>query len=262
MSYCLSLFRFLKYYARSGNAHSIHSPFVFKFYTEVIRGKAEKKMFADIEQLRHSLLNDKTELSIVDFGAGSKTGKSLNVKTISDVVSGSAMKPSWCRLLARLARSSNPHNILELGTSAGFSTMYMAGQCPEAKIISIEGDAGVFELACSNFNKLGLNNITAVHSTFDDALPDVLNKTSSVDIVVFDGNHRLEPTLKYFEMCKPYATPSSIFVFDDIYWSEEMEEAWNIISKHPDVSISIDLFRFGLIFFRKGIVKQHFSLRY
>ncbi len=78
----------------------------------------------------------------------------------------------------------------------------------------------------------------------------------------FDGNHRKEPTLRYFEQCIHFSNENSIFVFDDIHWSKGMESAWEYIKNDRRVSITIDLFWFGIIFFVEGVEKQDFVIRY
>jgi predicted O-methyltransferase YrrM len=88
-----------------------------------------------------------------------------------------------------------------------------------------------------------------------------LNSLPKLDLVFFDGNHQKVPTLDYFHHCLTKAHENSIFIFDDIHWSSEMDEAWQQIQGHEQVSLTIDLFQFGLVFFRKGIAKQHFTLR-
>ena len=54
---------------------------------------------------------------------------------------------------------------------------------------------------------------------------------------------------------------NSIIVFDDIYWSDQMEEAWKEIVNNKRVTLSIDLFKMGIVFFHPSIVKEHYKLR-
>jgi hypothetical protein len=41
-----------------------------------------------------------------------------------------------------------------------------------------------------------------------------------------------------------------------------MERAWAAIKAHPSVTVTIDLFYVGLVFFRKKQPRQDFWLRY
>ena len=78
-----------------------------------------------------------------------------------------------------------------------------------------------------------------------------------------DGNHRKEPTERYFRELLPYLNNDSILVFDDIHWSKEMEEAWATIIEHEAIRCSIDLFFFGIAFMRKEFKeKQHFVVKF
>jgi predicted O-methyltransferase YrrM len=84
----------------------------------------------------------------------------------------------------------------------------------------------------------------------------------TLDLVFFDGNHRYQPTMNYFNLCLKKANENSVFVFDDIYWSNEMTKAWEEIKNHKDVTVTIDLFSVGLVFFRTQQAKQHFILKF
>lgn len=253
---------YLKYLIKSKGADSVHSPFVYNIYFNVIKGINSKEKFKNIELLRTKLLKNKSKITIEDYGAGSIYKAKNTERQISKIIATSSMKTKYCRMLASLTEYAKPENIIELGTSLGFSTMYMAAQCPNSKIFTIEGAKEIYNLACQNFKEQQFNNIYATNDIFDNALEKILKQVKKIDFVLFDGNHKKMATLNYFEKCLPYTNNSSVFVFDDINWSKEMREAWEIIKKHPEVKISIDLFFCGLVFFRTGIIKQHFCLRY
>jgi predicted O-methyltransferase YrrM len=161
-----------------------------------------------------------------------------------------------------LVKHFQPVNLLELGTSLGISTAYMSKASPTKKIITIEGSENIANIAIDNFNRLNISNIQVITGNFDIQLPKLLQNTSTFDFVFFDGNHRKQPTLSYFELCLQHKHNDSVFVFDDIHWSDEMEEAWESIKQSPEVTVTIDLFFIGLVFFRKESTKEHFIIRF
>jgi predicted O-methyltransferase YrrM len=161
-----------------------------------------------------------------------------------------------------LVNRFQPEEVLELGTSLGISSAYLASANSKIKVITIEGCKEIAEKAKENFKKLGLQNIEQHLGNFDDVLPQLLSEKKKIDFVFFDGNHRKEPTLNYFKQCLAHAHEGSIFIFDDIYWSSEMKEAWNEIKMNERVTVTLDLFFMGIVFFRKEQVKQHFIIRY
>ena len=249
--------KYLKYWFSSKNAHGIHSPFVFQLYNEVINTKGNYYSFDKIEQLRKKLLLSKKEIDVTDFGTG-KSGKRI----VSEIAERSLKSEKYGQLLFRLAYHFKPNTVLELGTSLGITTSYLADANPNSKVITIEGSSEILKEAKRNFSELQLNNIETVIGNFDDVLPSVIGHQSSVDFVFFDGNHRKAPTLKYFSQCFESANNDSVFIFDDIHWSGEMEEAWQEIKSHPKVTVTIDLFFLGLVFFRKEQAKENFTLRF
>jgi predicted O-methyltransferase YrrM len=174
-----------------------------------------------------------------------------------------AAKPSkYGQLLFRMVNHFQPTTVLELGTSVGITTAYLSAAHSKIKVTTIEGCPEIAAIAATNFKHLNIQNIDQQIGNFDSLLPAFLAKTEKLDFVFFDGNHRKEPTLNYFYQCLEKAHESSVFIFDDIYWSAEMTAAWEIIKNNAQVTVTLDLFSLGIVFFRKEQVKQHFLIRY
>jgi predicted O-methyltransferase YrrM len=256
-----ALFAYIKYYLQASSKHDIHSPFVFELLTTVIENKDQDPAFIEIEKLRKALRASIREIDLQDLGAGSSVMKGRRRK-ISEIVRYSAKSPKYAQLLFRLAAHFQPAEILELGTSLGISSLYLALGNTKANVRTLEGSAALAEMAKENFEKLHVKNIGVIEGNFDDTLPAYIRTVNKLDLVFFDGNHRKEPTLDYFRMCLTKKHSGSLFIFDDIHWSEEMAEAWEEIKANPEVSISIDLHQLGLVFFRTGKEKQHFTIRF
>ncbi|HEY0031264.1 MAG TPA: class I SAM-dependent methyltransferase [Bacteroidia bacterium] len=252
---------YLAYRFRSVNEHGVHSPFVFELLLGVVYNRKKYYAYKDLEKLRSDLLLSAEMVNCNDLGAGSLTLRS-NPKTVRDIARSAAKPPKYAELLFRLVNHFQPSFILELGTSIGISAAYMASANSKSMLITVEGCDEVAEIAKKNFRKLGLNNIEQLKGNFDQLLPEILKKTDRLDFVFFDGNHRKEPTLNYFKQCLEKAVETSIFLFDDIYWSAEMTEAWEEIKQNEKVTVSLDLFYMGIVFFRKEQVKQHFTIKY
>lgn len=253
------LLRYLNYWFSAKNAHGIHSPFVFSIYNEVINKKGSYYIFDRIEQLRKKLLLSSKEIEVTDLGAG-RSGK----RTLSLIAGSSAKSKKYCELLFRIVNHFKPGSILELGTSLGISTAYLASAHPNAKVITIEGCPNTAAEARKNFEMLQLKNIESVVGNFDTVLSSAIRQLpiANCRLVFIDGNHRKEPTLRYFDQCLAQASNDSIFVLDDIHWSAEMEEAWEEIKADPKVTVTIDLFFLGLVFFRQQQTKENFIVRY
>jgi len=256
--------KYLNYYltASNGKGHGIHSPFVFHFVTKILNDKTNYSEYGKVEDLRASLLNDKTVLTIEDFGAGSTITK-MNERTVASIAKNSAKPKKFAQLLFRMVRSYQPRTIVELGTSLGITTSYLSLAKPDAELITMEGAKEVAAKAKINFQQAGLQNYSLVEGNFDNTLSAVVNGLSTVDFAFIDGNHRREPTEKYFASLLPKTTNNSILIFDDIHWSREMEGAWETIKSHPSVRCSIDLFFIGIVVFRQEFrEKQDFLIRF
>lgn len=256
--------KYAHYYFHAANSkgHGMHSPFVFDFIGHVLNNKSGYQPPQAIEDLRRELLRDKTVLEIRDLGAGSRTGASKR-RTVQEVASTAVKPRKFGHFFYRLVSHYRPGVIVELGTSLGITTAYLATANPTARVITIEGSEAVYGTATANFRKLGLQNIEALNGNFDTVLPAVLDPVEVVDLAYIDGNHRYAPTMEYFHQLLPKTRNHSALIFDDIHWSREMEEAWSAIKAHPDVYCTVDLFFLGIVFFRKEFKeKQHFSIRF
>jgi predicted O-methyltransferase YrrM len=256
--------KYLRYYltASNGKGHGIHSPFVFDFVQNVLNDKRHFYAYAQIEILREQLLKNEQIIEVEDFGAGSVVSKNKK-RSVSDIARYAAKNKKLAQLLFRIGNHYQPETIIELGTSLGISSAYLASACPNAKLFTIEGSAAIAKIANKNFHSLGLTNIESITGNFNDSIAGVLKKISKIDLAFIDGNHRKEPTIKYFSQLLDHSSPYSVFIFDDIHWSGEMEQAWDIIKENARATLTIDLFFIGLVFFREDFkAKQHFAIRF
>ena len=240
----------------------MHSPFVFDFILNVLNDKTVYPEYKKIENIRKQLLQNKNFIEVEDFGAGSGVVKT-NTRRI-DKIAASSLKPKkYAQLLYRIIKYYQPHQIIEIGTSFGITTSYLAAAHSTANVITHEGATKIASIAIENFNSLNLNNIKLKQGDFESTLMGTIAAIDSLDFAFIDGNHRKKPTWDYFELLLTKSNENSIFIFDDIHWSSEMEQVWEEIKLHPAVTLSIDLFFIGIVFFKKDFkVKQHFNIRF
>lgn len=248
---------YLKHWWKAKNEHGIHSPFVFELYNEF---KKSDSKFEEIEQLGRRFKKDSRDIEIKDLGAGSKYARS-NQRSVASIASKSRKSAKWAKLMAKIIEKAGCRYIVELGTSLGFTTAYFSKTAPFAKIYTFEGCPNTLSIAKENFNALNCHNVTPILGNIDDTLPYLLGQIPKVDFVFFDANHQYEATMSYFRHCLSKAHEESCFVFDDIYWSKGMEQAWEEIKNHEKVTISLDFFQLGVVFFRQKQEKQHFVLK-
>ena len=240
--------------------HGTHSPFVYKLADEVIYNKGQLQDYHVIEAQRKRLLQDETMIQVTDLGAGSHLNKD-RTKKVRQIAKNALKRPGLAQLIYRLAKFNNANLIIELGTCLGITTAYLAKAVPQANVITIEGCPQTAAIAKENFKALNLDHIRLEVGNFDHILPGILEEQEKLDFVYIDGNHRKDATLNYFKWCLPKVHENSMLIFDDIYWSAGMKEAWAEIKDHPQVTVTIDLFWIGLVFFKKGQARQDFKLK-
>ena len=256
--------RYLKYFAtaQNGKGHGIHSPFVYDLVTEVLNNTQTYYCYGPIEAQRMALLQNHALLQVEDFGAGSRTGAKKERSVAS--IARTALKPrKYGQLLFRMVNHYRPQVIVELGTCLGITTAYLASAHTGAHVYTLEGATQVAQVAGLQWKELNLQNIQCITGPFEQTLQPLLDTLHQVDFAYLDGNHRLAPTLAYFEALLPKCHAASILVMDDIHWSAEMEQAWQQVKQHPAVTLTVDLFYLGLVFFNDDIkVKQDFVIRF
>ena len=250
----------MQYLLTARDEHHIHSPFVFNLYLNVICQEALDGSFSKIESLRKKFLSDKSQIKVTDYGSGSLKNNNP-FKPIYQIAKNSLKSKRFAKLLFRLVAFQKPEIAIELGTSLGITTLYQVSALPEESVFyTFEGCDEIAKLANQNFD--ANKNIKLIVGNIDFTLPPLIDKVGKLDYVFFDANHRLEPTIKYFELCKTKSHEQSLFIFDDIHRSKEMERAWEVIKKDEEVTVTVDLFYIGLVFFKKDQTRQHFVVKF
>lgn len=256
--------KYLRYYftASNGKGHGIHSPFVYDFIEKVLNDKKQYACYATIENRRNELLKDDTVIEVEDFGAGSSVIKT-NKRVVAKIAQSSLKPKKFSQLLFRMVQYYRPQTMVELGTSFGITSAYLAEGNKNATLCTCEGAKNIAAIAQQTFSQLHIQNAILQQGDFAVNLPQLLQQLPAVDFVFIDGNHRKEPTLDYFTQLLQVSNEQTIFVFDDIHWSEGMEAAWAAVQQHEKVTLTIDLFFIGIVCISPDIkIKQHFTIRF
>lgn len=250
---------YFKFILNSKNEHGVHSPFVFDLVTKCFYDKTNYPDYSILKAYRNSLLSNQNTVEVTDFGAGSRVFKS-NQRKISAIAKNAGITHKNAELLFRIAYYFQPECILEIGTSLGLATSALSLGNKNSKIITLEGCPNTMAIAKNQCQLQNLNNIEFVHTKFEDFLTTHNRQPTTYNFIYFDGNHSKSATLNYFELLLPTILNDSVWIFDDIHWSKDMEEAWEIIKNHSKVTVTIDTFQWGIVFFRTEQTKEHFII--
>ncbi len=250
---------FYTYWLDAVDAHSLHSPFLYNFYTNVIQSKEGDLKFNAIEEIRSNLLKDHNPIQVLDLGSGSQILKTSS-RSISNIARTSLSPSKYAIIYGRLASYFHCKTIFELGTSFGINTLYLAFS-EGSKVITFEGSSEIASIARQSFSTLNAKNINLIEGNLDHTLLSQVNSVSSIDLAFMDANHRYEPTMRYFNILIQKMNAQSIVIVDDIHYSKEMESAWNELKQHTQVHASADLYRCGILFFDPSLNNQHVVLQ-
>lgn len=245
----------MRHWLHAVDEHSIHSPFFFDFYEKVIKPKSFIGL-PEVEKVRTNLLTSTQQIDMVDLGATSPHFQSQQ-RSLSKIAATSASPKALCELFMRLTSHIQAKAIVELGTSVGLTTLYLAHQ-PESHVTTFEGNKALIQVAFTHLEYFHKKNVKVIAGNIDQTLPDFIQNPAKIDFALMDANHRYTPTLRYFELLAKRIHTKGVIVMDDIYYSPEMEKAWTEIKRHPLVYSSVDLYRCGLLFFDPALNRQHY----
>lgn len=234
---------------------------MYTLNTQILPKQIHFTEFDQIESVREALLADKRIIEVQDLGAGSRTGAPSS-RQVSSIAKNALAPAHQAQALFKLVSHFQPESILELGTSLGITTSYLAKAAPKAHISTIEGSPNIAQIARSTFQSLELSHIDSVIGSFDEVLDRILNKRKTWDFIYIDGNHRFEATMHYLQMIRPFLHENSIVILDDIYWSDEMTQAWKAACNREEYTLFLDYFHFGILFCMPRMQREYHRVRY
>lgn len=237
--------------------HSVHSPFYYDFYNKVLKGTGGGEGQDAIEKLRLHLLENQTMVDVLDLGSGS-TAFNGPRRALKDIARTSLSPAHVAQLMYRICYHAEVRKIVELGTSLGLTSLYLS-YVPQANVYTFEGSHALANVAMTNFEFLERRNIDVVEGDIAHTLPEFLQQdTAKIGFALVDANHRLVPTLTYYETLMKRFDEKSIMVIDDIHRSPEMEAAWKQLRNHDLVYGSIDIYHCGILLFEPTLTRQHY----
>lgn len=252
---------FIKHKLREIDEHSLHSPSMYNLYQECFKKARELPADKQIEEFRLQFCDDSRSVDITDFGAGSKISVK-NSRTVKSIANGGISTSKYSRLFQEIIRKFNCRNIIELGTSLGINTMYLATSKPGVKVWTFEGCLPVAEIAEKTFRESGYENIEVLRGNIDTTLPEYLCSSGDIDFAFIDANHTYKSTLNYFDYLKSKLSGSAVIIIDDIYWSKEMTRAWQDITAHIRDAACIDIYKCGIIIFDRNMSSQRLRFEF
>ena len=270
-AYLYRVSTWLKHYLTAWNTggEGVHSPYLFEWVRMVMSDKHAYRVWEDIESVRARMLVSDQVVEFVDYGSGvgRKGEGAKGEKRVKDIAKGSLARAKYAQMLFRLVnwlghqlREENRGlTIVELGTSLGVTTAYLAGVDARDKVYTYEGCEAVAKIAMDNWKELRMSNIDCRVGPIDEV--QLQGSLERVDVVFVDANHTYEASLKYFDILAQKVHEKSVVVMDDIHHSEEMERAWREICADERVTSTIDLYQMGLVFFDKHYWKRNYRMR-
>lgn len=215
-----------------------------------------------VEDLRKLCLHDQSTVDGKDFGAGSRVSKSKCQRTVATIAKHGISSKKECIFLSALTEIFQPETTIELGTSVGIATAYLAKSNPFGRVFSFEGNEVLVQKSRDLLKQLNCENVQVIQGNINEMLPKELAQLEIVDFAVIDANHTYDALIRYFDFLKPRMRTTGAIVIDDIRWSTEMYRGWKRLTQNDEVTLSIEFLDKGLLLFEKSLRKQHYILSY
>jgi predicted O-methyltransferase YrrM len=226
-----------------------------------MQGMKNNTGIAEIEEKRKLYLKDRSKVSGDDLGAGSRLSKSSGQR-VSNIAAHGISSKKDCVFLSEWIKMIQPEIVIELGTSLGIATAYLAKANTQNYVHTFEGNNSLARKAQKLFDQLKCENVDILHGDIDEMLPRKLAQLDKIDFALIDANHTYDAALNYFDLLQEKISDTGVMIIDDIRWSPAMNRAWNNLVARETVSISIEFLNQGVLMFEKHLQKQHYILSY
>lgn len=218
---------YLKYLLQRKTEFSVHSPFVYDFMKKVLYDRGTNRDY-DL-MLRISRLLD---------------GRKFSTRS----------RRKQARLLYRLVRYMEPETVLTFGQLSALNTSALALGNLQTKVY-LEQSADFLE----TLNSMGVVNVSLIRRYVDEEEQFERLNTGFVYYALDDFG---DDTWNNIEEGFGEVDEDTVLVFEGIHHSHHTEVAWEAVKANEDVTLSMDLYSLGIVFFREGIEKQDFVLKY
>jgi Predicted O-methyltransferase len=226
---------------RYSGGHGVHSPFVYSLISKVINVKCAFYCQSDIERIR-------------------KEAVCGNDARLTAIARKESITPKCGALLLRLANFFKPERILQMGSGAGVSTLYLSSYSKNTKCTVIERSEEAAFLAKSTIEKYNNNSINMIVGEYREELPEVLSRSSAFDFIFLNMEKSSDDNDYAFRQCLPKVEESSVMIINGIKKSKGMRSFWKTVTENPATTVTIDLYFMGLVFFNKKLHKRNYTV--
>jgi predicted O-methyltransferase YrrM len=223
------LYRKLRY--RKG--YGVHSPFVYDLITKVIE---EKMPYYAFEKIRAGVQNfepkpPKERICFHKYGA----------------------------LLFRLVNFFKCEFVLQVGSPEGIISLYPASAHSGCECLVLENDQTSFRKTKVLAEKAGLSNLQVECTDYLKRIEDLFRQNKRFDLI-FINIPGYDNCPDILNLCISESKKECIFVVSGIRDNSKMKKLWKNIIQNHQVSVSIDLYSWGIFFLKNNIYKQHYKV--
>lgn len=236
--------------SRHWRGYGVHSPFAFELVTRVIEEDLPYYKYGLVERVRKSQKMSKRPL-VVD-------GRESQLR---DLVAGN-VDPAYAQLLFRLVNRYKARNVVETNMRTGIASMYLAAPDSKVKVTTFGNEKALNELALHYMKETGFRNVRVVQGTAEEKLQEVMGELDTLDLLFVNDCASGSDLDDRIGVCMPKTASQTIFVVEGIYANESMTASWKRLQADSRVRVTVDLFRYGLVFFKDNLQKEDYYVRF
>ena len=237
------------------NQHGVHSPFVYQLVTKCFYNRKNRPEYRKIGEYRKDVFQEKQQLHIQPNCSTFFKANTYKISKLAKIYA-----PSWKRskFLTRLTNYLNCKSVLEIGTQMGIRTSCFASH-KNCDVITIDNCEETQKIAREKLKKHHFSTIKFCLQEFTQQ--EILVDQKKIDCIYIGNTRKKQSTLHLFEEALKKVHNDSVILIEGLHWSKDMNQAWKEIKENKQVSVTIDTFYLGLVFFRKEQAKEHFKIR-
>ena len=225
--------------------YGVHSPFVFDLITNVIEDKSAYYAYHDISLIRKQLTQNNTFIHC--------KGKRITVKK---AVQRDGISQKEGEFLFRLTNHYKPRSILAIGSSLGLTPLYLGKYDSTAHCITLESEPDFAEMATHLLSKETNPSLQIRTGAYHESVSDAISQLKQIDCIFADKNVRISDLDVFFNHCLSFIHDHTFCVLAGIRSSSEKYRYWKQLSQHPQITVAVDLFQMGLLFFQPKLHRR------
>ena len=228
---------YIRYRLRAKDEYSIHSPFMFDFFTKGLKTKFPKQAYRKLKKDWKAF-----ECRTSDFH--------LNLKHKNNL------------FICRIAAYFTPKQIHIISDNCNNLAPYLSVTLPQSKISFFTQNAENISAIKQATSEIGSANTETHNAKNSERLLECLNESPKADFVIIDCKKDVYDLQNTMEQIVARCSENAVIILSNAFCKTAIEEQWEWFLRNNQIKVTADFFLCKVDFLTQNpIKKQHYILR-